>query len=252
MAHSFVTCFDEEIEAFRAFVRSFPEQSLLLVDTYDTETGVRRAIEIARELEKSGHRLRGVRLDSGDLTGLSRRARQLLDEAGLSDATIVASGNLDEHKIAALVGEGAPIDVFGVGTDLGVSRDAPALDIAYKLVEYAGKERVKLSPGKETLTGRKQIYRRFDERGVMREDTIATREEPPPLGGVSPPLLAPVMTRGERLGSPASLSEARAICEANLRRLPPDLLRLRSPAVYPVRLSPALEAHQHEAARARH
>jgi nicotinate phosphoribosyltransferase len=251
MAHSFVTCFDEEIDAFRAFVRSFPEQSVLLVDTYDTLTGVRRAIEIARELEQRGHRLKGVRLDSGDLDQLSRRVRVLLDEAGLGDAAIVASGGLDEHKIAALVAAGAPINVFGVGTDLGVAADSPALDIAYKLVEYEGKERLKLSPGKETLAGRKQIYRRSDDRGVMCEDVLATREEAACEGHMSAALLVPVMQRGERVGQATSLAEARARCADRLAHLPPDVACLRNPAAYPVRLSSALQEQQREAARVR-
>jgi nicotinate phosphoribosyltransferase len=251
MAHSFVTCFDEEIDAFRAFVRSFPEQSVLLVDTYDTLTGVRRAIEIARELEQRGHRLKGVRLDSGDLDQLSRRVRVLLDEAGLGDAAIVASGGLDEHKIAALVAAGAPINVFGVGTDLGVAADSPALDIAYKLVEYEGKERLKLSPGKETLAGRKQIYRRSDDRGVMCEDVLATREEAACESDMSAALLVAVMQRGERVGQATSLAEARARCADRLAHLPPDVACLRNPAAYPVRLSSALQEQQREAARVR-
>jgi nicotinate phosphoribosyltransferase len=251
MAHSFVTCFDEEIDAFRSFVRSFPNQSVLLVDTYDTLTGVRRAIEIGRELEQRGLRLRGVRLDSGDLAQLSRRARALLDEEGLGDAIIVASGGLDEHKVAALVREGAPIDVFGVGTDLGVAADAPALDIAYKLVEYAGKERLKLSPGKETLAGRKQIYRRWDDGGTMREDMIATREEAAPEDYINPPLLVPVMQRGERVGSSISLQEARLACARRLAHLPAGAACLRNPEAYPVHLSSALQRQQRDALRAR-
>jgi nicotinate phosphoribosyltransferase len=250
MAHSFVTCFDEEMDAFRAFARSFPDQSVLLVDTYDTLGGVEKAITVARELEAHGHRLRGVRLDSGDLVQLSRRTRVLLDEAGLRDATIVASGGLDEHKVAALIAAGAPIDVFGIGTDLGVAADAPALDIAYKLVEFAGKPRLKLSTGKETLAGRKQVYRRFDARGVLCEDMIAMRDEPAPGRDWSSPLLVRVMEQGERTGLLPSLADARAACQTRLARLAPELTPLRRPAAYPVRCSAALDACQREAARA--
>jgi nicotinate phosphoribosyltransferase len=246
MAHSYVTCFDEEIEAFRAFVQSFPEQSVLLVDTYDTLAGVEKAIVVARELEQQGHRLSGVRLDSGDFAELSRRTRALLDGAGLADSIIVASGGLDEHQVAELMAAEAPIDVFGIGTDLGVAADAPALDIAYKLVEYAGTPRLKLSTGKRTLAGRKQVYRRRD----LREDLIATREEPAPGAEWQRPLLVPVMESGQRLGH-TELADARATCEARVGQLPPALIRLRDPGAHAVRLSDALEARQRQAA-ARH
>jgi nicotinate phosphoribosyltransferase len=226
---------------------------VLLVDTYDTLAGVRHAITVARELEQRGERLRGVRLDSGDLADLAVRSRQLLDAAGLRDAVIVASGGLDEHKIAALESAGAPIDVFGVGTDLGVSADAPALDIAYKLVEYGGKPRLKLSPQKVTLAGRKQIYRLADAHGAPCADVIALRDEAPPEAGCGPPLLVPVMAGGEPAGAaapPPPLAELRSKCAERLARLPPDLTRLRGPAAYPVRTSAALEAVQRRIALA--
>jgi nicotinate phosphoribosyltransferase len=252
MAHSFVQCFDEELASFRAFAGSFPADSVLLVDTYDTVAGVEKALVVARELAARGERLRGVRLDSGDLADLAARTRALLDGAGLDDAIIVASGGLDEHRIAALVGAGTPIDVFGVGTDLGVAADAPALDIAYKLVEYAGTPRLKLSPGKGTLAGRTQLYRRRDTAGTMVEDMIATREEEPPGGDWSGPLLVPVMTEGRRVGALPSLDSARAACQEHLDTLPAEVKRLRAPAPHLVRRSAALELRQREAAVAPH
>ncbi len=247
MAHSFVTCFDEELTAFRAFATSFPKHSVLLVDTYDSIAGVEKALIVARELAARGERLSGVRLDSGDLADLARRSRALLDGAGLGEAIIVASGGLDEHQIAALVAVAAPIDVFGVGTDLGVAADAPALDIAYKLVEYAGTPRLKLSTGKATLAGRKQLYRRRDREGTIVEDMIATREEAPPAGEWSGPLLRPVMKDGWRVGTLPSLDSARAACQAHRETLPAELKRLRDPASYPVRRSAALDLRHREA-----
>lgn len=248
MAHSFISCFDEERQAFRAFLHSFPTQSVLLVDTYDTIRGVKNAIEMARELQQRGAALAGVRLDSGDLVELSKRTRVLLDESGLTDTMIVVSGRLDEHKVSALVEAGAPIDIFGVGTNLGVAADAPSLDIAYKLVEYAGKPRLKLSTAKESLAGRQQVYRRRDARGMLCEAMIATREEPPPGGDWEGPLLVPVMQGGQRVEPLPTLLEARASCQVHLAHLPAELKRLRQPRTLPVRRSAALQARQREAA----
>jgi nicotinate phosphoribosyltransferase len=250
MAHSFVMCFDDETDAFSAFADTFPAQSVLLVDTYDTIAGVRKAIAVGRDLARRGHRLRGVRLDSGDLARLAHDARALLDDAGMKDAIIVASGGLNEHKVAALIAAHAPIDIFAIGSDLGVAADAPVLDIAYKLVEYAGTPRLKLSTGKQTLAGRKQLYRRRDAGGVMSEDLIATREEPAPGNGWSPGLLSHVMDHGERVRELPSLPEARAACAANLARLPAGLVRLENPTRHPVHMSQALEARQQKAAGA--
>ncbi|HXF97135.1 MAG TPA: nicotinate phosphoribosyltransferase [Gaiellaceae bacterium] len=159
MAHSYVESFGDELEAFRAFARAYPDAAILLVDTYDTLEGTRRAVAVARELARDGHRLRGVRLDSGDLAALSRKARAILDEAGFADAIVFASGGIDEREIARLLSAGAPIGGFGVGTRMGVSADAPYLDMVYKLVELDGRPVLKLSQGKATLPGRKQVWR---------------------------------------------------------------------------------------------
>jgi nicotinate phosphoribosyltransferase len=234
MAHSFVQAFDDEMEALRAFARVYPE-TVLLIDTYDTIEGVKKVIALSKELG-ADFKVRAVRLDSGDLVALSKGARALLDAAGLKDVGIFASGGLDEAKIAALLAAGAPIEGFGVGTDLVVSADAPSLDIVYKLTEYAGKGRIKLSSGKRTLPGRKQVFRSI-ENGAATGDTIADADET--LAGV--PLLRPVMRAGRRLGAPEPLADIRARCRAGIATLPPEIRALEKAASpYPVAVSAAL------------
>ncbi len=191
MAHSFVQAHTSEVDAFRSFAEDHPENAVLLVDTYDTINGVRNAIVVADEMRARGRRLRAIRLDSGDLDDLSRTARSMLDAAGHGDVQILASGGLEESAIAALVDGGCPIDSFGVGTDLVVSADRPAVDIAYKLVTYDGRSVTKLSPGKQTLPGDKQIFRR----GSPRDDVLALRSERLEGDG----LLRPVWREGSAL-----------------------------------------------------
>lgn len=241
MAHSYIQAHDEEREAFRAFARLYPE-TVLLVDTYDTMEGVGRVIELANTLGEE-FKVSAVRLDSGDLLDLSREARRLLDEAGLGRVKIFASGGLDEDIIARLVSSGAPIDAFGVGTSMGVSKDAPDLDLAYKLCEYAGKGRLKLSLGKPILPGRKQIFR-VSMNGRYVRDVLARADEH--LEGQ--PLLESVMRRGERLAaSRVSLEAARAYASLQISRLP-DHVRGITPAEppYPVEVSPELLRYQKE------
>jgi nicotinate phosphoribosyltransferase len=235
MAHSFVQAHDGELEAFRTFTRCFPDTTLL-VDTYDTLRGVQHVIRLARELGDGFH-ARAVRLDSGDMLALSRAARQMLDEAGLQRVKIIASGNLDEDAISRLLAQKAPIDGFGVGTALGVSSDVPCLDIVYKLVAYAGKDRIKLSTSKVLLPGRKQVFRE-EEEGVARRDVLARHGEQ--LKGR--PLLRPVMRDGKRVeGTSPALMEIREYTRRELERLPPALRRLEpvSPP-YRVEASPVL------------
>jgi nicotinate phosphoribosyltransferase len=240
MAHSFVQACDSEAEAFRAFARLYPG-TILLVDTYDTPAGVRRVADLALELGPD-FRIRGVRLDSGDLLALSREARAILDAAGLREVQVFASGGLDEAKIAGLLAAGAPIDAFGVGTEMSVSGDAPALDLAYKLTSYAGIGRTKLSTGKRILPGRKQVFRRI-EAGNAAGDVIARAEEMLP----GRPLLQPVMQGGRRLRPRPSLAQGRAEAATAIDLLPPSLRGL-SPArpPYPVAISDWLTAHAAE------
>nr|BAL59827.1 nicotinate phosphoribosyltransferase [Candidatus Acetothermum autotrophicum] len=235
MAHSYVQAHTSELEAFRAFARIYPE-TVLLVDTYDTLAGVRRVLELARELGPA-FRVKAIRLDSGDLLTLSQYARRMLDDAGLSSVKIFASGGLDEERIAQLLQAGAPIDGFGVGTYMGVSRDAPDLDIVYKLSEYAGQGRLKLSPDKPIIPGRKQVFR-LEENSYAVRDVIARADERLP----GRPLLVPVMRGGKRLSESQDLAAIRRHAQEQMQRLP-ERVRALAPAEppYPVELSPALQ-----------
>ena len=241
MAHSYVMSFPSEREAFRAFLADHPGDTTLLVDTYDTLEGVRNAIAAA---EEAGAELAGIRLDSGDLESLSRAARTLLDDAGLESTRIAASGDLHEGRIAELVAAGAPIDLWGVGTDLGTSRDSPVVNGVYKLVADRGsggdwRDMVKRSEAKATVPGAKQVFRR-SAGGEMAGDVIARADED--LEGE--PLLVPAMRGGETVAA-ESLDEIRARATKQLASLPE---RLRAPAAddepeaYPVAYSQRLAA----------
>jgi nicotinate phosphoribosyltransferase len=235
MAHSYVLSFESEQEAFEAFLRENPGNALLLVDTYDTLEGVRRAIAASKA---TGIALAGIRIDSGDLAALARGARGLLDEAGLTKAVIVASGDLEEHRIAEMCAAGDPIDLWGVGTELGTSRDSPVVNGVYKLVaEQSGdvwRGVAKHSEGKGTLPGAKQVFRRFDGE-TMTEDVIGNADER--LEGE--PLLVPAMRDGEILRA-ETLEEMRERTTRNLRSLPLALRSRGEKPDYPVRHSDAL------------
>jgi nicotinate phosphoribosyltransferase len=238
MAHSMVQAFPDEAAAFRSFARAYPADAILLVDTYDTAAGVRRAIEVGAELRRAGHQLRGIRLDSGDLAGLAREARVLLDEAGEDNAIIFASGGLDEDRIAALLAEGAPIDGFGVGSYMGTVRDAPALDMAYKLVQIDGRPTLKLSRGKATLPGPKQVWRRRAGDLVI-EDVVGQADELGPPDGS--PLLAVAMEDGHPGGFGCEpLEHARRRRARALSELSPEQLGLDADPL-PARISPRLD-----------
>lgn len=241
MAHSFIQSYDDELQAFRDFTRAYPD-TVLLVDSYDTLAGIDKVIALARELG-DGFEVRAVRLDSGDLGDLAVKSRAKLDAAGLNDVGIFASSSLDEYAIRTLVENGAPIQGFGVGTKMGVAQDAPSLDIAYKLCAYGGTGRLKLSTGKPTLPGSKQVFRTV-ENGTATGDVIARHGEG--LGGV--PLLHPVMRNGVRLDSGrVTPDEARAHAAAATAELP-SRLRDMEPAdpPYPVTISDALSRYHRE------
>ncbi len=237
MAHSFVQAHDSEAAAFEAFARSRPFHATMLVDTYDTEAAVAKLIAMAPRLADAGLAFGGVRLDSGDLAFHARAVRRLLDTAGLSDRIVFASGNLDEHRIDALLAAGAPIDGFGVGTALGTSSDAPALDMVYKLQSYAGVARRKRSEGKATWPGIKQVSRTLDDNGRMARDTVHLASEA--AQGMA--LLQPCMRRGRRLDALPTLAQSRAHHARERERLAPALSALQdAPSAYPVDFSSGL------------
>ena len=232
MAHSYIEAFPTEVDAFNAFAQDLPTRATFLVDTYDTLQGVGHAIEVIRRLGLEHNA--GVRLDSGDLAQLAFDTRRLLDQAGLTEVRIFASGGLDEHDLARFVAQGAPIDAAGVGTRMGVSADAPYLDSAYKLVAYDSRPVAKLSAAKATLPGPKQVFR-----GPAITDWIGLRDEPAPAGTET--LLRPAMRGGHRTRMTEPLSAARARFEADLGQLPRSALDLDHPSAPVARITPALQ-----------
>ena len=219
MAHSFVEACDSEAEAFLRFARANPRHVVLVLDTYDTEAAAETVVRLAPTLQAEGIAVHGVRLDSGDLATHARRVRRILDAGGLRDTTIWVSGNLDEHALQRLVAAGAPFDGAGVGSRVLTSADAPYLDCAYKLQAYAGRPRCKLSEGKATWPGTKQVFRHLDAAGSPGFDIIALAEET----HRGEPLLRPVMQHGRRLEPPPSLSLLRQRTTRELALLPPAL-----------------------------
>ena len=241
MAHSFVMAFEEEIDAFRAYARLFPERTILLIDTYDTLEGARKAVQIAKELQTEGRQLVGVRLDSGDLITLSRRVRQILDQGGQQAVKIFASGGYDEYRLAKAIEARTPIDAFGVGTRAGVSADAPYMDMVYKLVRFGRRNVRKHSTGKATLAGEKQVFRFADAGGVYKEDRLGLVDECPQ--GASA-LLQPVMRKGRRLEPAPDLEDLRRKFKNNFALLPDAYKQLENAAVYPVEISRRLQQAQ--------
>ena len=238
MAHSYVQAHDDEAGAFEGFARSQPDNATLLIDTYDTEEAAHKVVAVAAKLAESDIRIRAVRIDSGDLGEHARRVRRILDAGGRPDITIFASGNLDEYKVRDLVRSGAPIDGFGVGTRMNTSADAPYLDCAYKLTEYAGLPRRKRSEGKATWPGRKQVIRRYDPAGVMTGDVLTLQDEP--IAGT--PLLEPVVLAGKRRLAAPDLQASRERARRQVAALPERLLAIEMAELYPVEVSCKLEA----------
>jgi len=245
MAHSYVGAFTDELEAFRAYARAHPDACVLLLDTYDTIAAAYKAVIVARELAASGHRLAGVRLDSGNLAALSREVRRVLDQGGCPEVSIFASGGMDEHDIERLLADGAPIDAFGIGTRLDVSADAPSLDMVYKMVRVGDRDVLKLSEGKETWVGEKALYRFTGPDGCFRSDLLALADEPPPAEG--DPLLEPVMVGGRLLREHPGLSAIRARAAAQMAALPDGLRRLAGAGDYRVEVSEVLRGAQRRA-----
>jgi len=237
MAHSFVQAHDEETAAFERFAAACPASTVFLIDTYDTETAARKVVALAPRLKEAGIAIRGVRLDSGDLGALSHSVRRILDEGGLAQVTLFASGNLDEYRLRDLLASGSPIDGFGVGTSLVTSSDAPFLDAVYKLQEYAGIARRKRSTGKATWPGRKQVFRHFRDDGTLEHDVVTLESEE--RAGAK--LLQLVMRGGKRLASAPGLLSVRENASRNLAVLPqPQRSLEQAGEAYRVEISPEL------------
>jgi nicotinate phosphoribosyltransferase len=235
MAHSYIEAHENELEGFLSFARANPGNTTLLIDTYDVYKGTGKAVAAAKKLAGEGIKLQAVRLDSGDLFELSKEVRRILDQAGFPEIRIFASGNLDEYAIRDLLLKEAPIDGFGVGTKLDTSEDAPYLECAYKLMEYAGKPRFKRSRGKATIPGRKQVFRRF-EGWTMVGDVIALEGDD--VTGV--PLLVPVMTRGRRRSARRDLKEIASQALNQMQALPSHFGNLETVPAYHVEFSNSL------------
>lgn len=236
MAHSFVQAHDDESLAFEHFAHAQPDNVVLLIDTYDTEAAARKVVALAPRLERSGIRIKGVRIDSGNLADHARKVREILDAGGLDHVTIFASGDLDEYELRDMLASGAPVDGFGIGTRMDTSSDMPYLDCAYKLEEYAGKPRRKRSEGKQTWPGRKQVYRNYDADGRMAWDVVTVEGD----AQAGEPLIMPVMRAGQRLAPAARMEDIRFNAATNLKRLPEALRQLREPYEYLVGISVAL------------
>lgn len=247
MAHSFIQAHDDEAAAFLAFARSRPDNVVLLLDTYDTEAAAHTVVRIAPTLTEEGIELRGVRLDSGDLAEEARLVREILDRGGLTSVQIFASGGVDEDLLQHHASEDAPIDGYGIGTSLTTSSDAPALDCAYKLQEYAGRPRRKLSTGKATWPGRKQVYRRYGPEGTMAGDLLTLEGQ----AGSGEALIQAVLENGERVQPEPDLQDSRAHAASQLERLPVNLKRLESAPAYPVMVAEPLKALAKQADLAR-
>lgn len=241
MAHSFIEAHDGEADAFRNFVAALGRRTALLIDTYDTERAARRVVALVHEL-KATHAIagvEGVRIDSGDLGAQAAAVRRILDAQGCQDVQIILSSSLDEYRIEALLGTSTPVDAFGVGTHLDVSADAPALDMAYKLQQYAGRARRKLSPGKQTWPGPKQVFRERDAHGEMTGDCITLADDVIP----GEPLLHEVMRHGHRVLELPRLSAIREFCRERIAELPSAVRNLaEGESNYRVRVSPRVEA----------
>lgn len=241
MAHSFIMAFNSESEAFQSYAGTFPDSTVLLIDTYDTLSAAESAVVIARQLKARGKQLVGVRLDSGDMISLSRSVRKILDDAGFPEVKIFASSGFDEYSISDVLSSGAAIDAFGVGTKMGVSADAPYLDIVYKMVRFGNRNVRKLSPGKRTLAGEKQVFRKTAADGRYLEDIIGLRDD---LFDDAGPLLEKVMENGRRVQASPTVQELRDRFRNHFSLLDERYKDLQTRHPYPVKISSRLEALQ--------
>jgi nicotinate phosphoribosyltransferase len=238
MAHSFIQAHDSEINAFRQFARSHPGNIILLLDTYDYKKAAISVVKLAKELKEKNITIKGIRLDSGNLAQQAKTVRKILDQGGLKDVRIYVSGDLDEYALERLELQKAPIDGYGIGTRLATASDSPYLECAYKLQNYAGRPICKLSPGKSTLPGIKQVYRRYTKTGSLSKDEVALVGEP--CDGN--PLLQPVMRDGKRLHPPFPLAQIRTHTFEQLAKLPAKFLKLKGNPKEPVYFSAKLKS----------
>ena len=236
MAHSFVQAHDSEMEAFRNFAISQPDNVVLLIDTYDMEKGAEKVVALAPELHAHNIAIKGVRIDSGDLVESARKIRAILDRGGLRNTKIFLSNSLDEYSLAAIKTAEAPVDGYGIGTRMITSSDYPLLDCSYKLVEYAGKGRRKRSAAKETWPGPKQVYRQHDVNGFLQKDILTVETDI--LHGR--PLIEAVMQNGKTLHQLPSLKESRTYTQVELATLPESFRQVNSSVPYTLEISPAL------------
>jgi len=238
MAHSYIQVHDDELTAFETFARARPNDVIFLIDTYDTEAGARKVVELSPRLEADGIVIRGVRIDSGDLVASARKVRAIFDEAGLKDVIILVSGGINEDVLQGMMKERAPIDGFGIGVNLDASIDAPSLDCAYKLQEYKGTPKRKLSEGKQTWPGRKQVWRSYGADGRMSGDVLSLESDTQ----AGEPLIEQVMRGGERLKPAPTLAQIRERAARDLARLPEPLRQLQPGTDYPVTVADTLIA----------
>lgn len=243
MAHSYIQVHDDELVAFDSFARARPNDVIFLIDTYDTEAGARKVVTLAPRLKADGIAIRGVRIDSGDLIASARKVRAILDEGGLKDVIILVSGGINEDVLQGMMAERAPIDGFGIGVNLDASIDAPSLDCAYKLQEYRSTPKRKLSEGKQTWPGRKQVWRSYGADGRMSGDVLSLEGDTQ----AGEPMIEPVMRDGQRLKPAPTLAQIRERASRDLARLPEPLRQLQPGTHYPVTVADKLVAMAHAA-----
>ena len=231
MAHSFVQKFDKEIESFNTYFKIYDENSIFLIDTYDTEKGAEKSSQF-------GNEIKGVRIDSGDLIEHSKKVRKILDKQGCEKVLIVASSDLNEYKIKEIIDKNAPIDAFGVGTELATSRDDPTISGVYKLIEYNSIPKIKISEDKVTYPGIKQVYRFYDKDGLFKHDLLALDNEPAPPN--SKPLLEPILKGGKLISDLPELNEIQLFYRENIRELPETYKNLEKIQINSLKISEKL------------
>ncbi|MFW9876175.1 MAG: nicotinate phosphoribosyltransferase [Candidatus Thorarchaeota archaeon] len=232
MAHSFVQKFDKEIESFKTYYEIYDENSILLIDTYNTE-------KAAEKCAQFGNKIRGVRIDSGDLINHSKKVREILDKNGCEKVLIIASSDLNEYKIKEIIEQNAPIDAFGVGTELATSRDDPTIAGVYKLIEYNENPKIKISEEKITYPGIKQVYRIYDKDGKFKEDILALYDEPTPTDSI--PLLQPIMKNGELIAKLPDIYDIRSFYLKSIKTLPERYMDLNNVRTFELKLSKKLD-----------